>query len=65
MNNRKHVYFVCLIKEHTFDNCSLNSSNFCCNGVFSSSASAISDRILPTQEKKDQQVKPIEFIFIF
>ncbi len=32
---------------YTFDNCSLNSSNFCCNGVFSSSVSAISDRILP------------------
>jgi len=38
---------------HTFDNCSPNSSNFCCNGVFSASLSAISDRILPKQENKN------------
>lgn len=38
---------VYLCENRTFESCSPNSSSFCCNGVFSSSASAISERILP------------------
>ena len=41
------VYVIVNVIVKTFESCSLNSSNFCCRGVFSDSVSAIWSRIFP------------------